>query len=51
MKHNFIELSSVIASVKVKEDTTIIQLSDAGATLTLSVKDWEVLKKYVAKQL
>jgi len=50
-KDNYIELSSTIVSVKKQEDLTVVQISDAGATLYLTVKDWKLLKQYVDKQL
>lgn len=48
---NYIELSSVVASVKRKDDATVVQISDAGATFYLTEKDWKLLKQYVDKQL
>lgn len=52
LKANYIELSSTIASVRTREsDDLVIQISDAGATLYLSMNDWKELKRYVAKQV
>lgn len=50
-KDKYIELSSTIVSVKTKEQSPIVQISDAGATLYLTVQDWKLLKQYVDKQL
>lgn len=41
---DFIVLTDVIASF---QDSKFVRISDAGSTLTLSIADWEKLKKFV----
>ena len=44
---DYIEMSSTIASVQDK----FIRISDAGATLTLSLDDWKKLVAFVSNKL